>query len=133
MIDIRALRLGDVVRNNGSGTMCTVAAMPTAHMSADGSMYWAARLFGGGECSNPIEWDFVRHEYMQCVHGAIRNIAADAGVSVGDLTRDPPNAGTYSIEVNGVRYSAPDAIGVAELMRVYSEHVMGLGVDVESP
>lgn len=110
MIDIRALRPGDVVRNNGSGTMCTVAAMPTAHMSADGRTYWAARLFGGGECSNPIEWD----------------IAADAGVSVSGLTRDPPNAGTYSIEVDGVRYSAPDAIGVAELMRVYSEHVMGL-------
>ncbi len=119
MIEIASLSPGDIVRNLGSGRVYVVSDVPRPYMPTTGAMYWAVSLLNGPECSNPQEWELYRQ-------------AEQFAAQLSDTC-----AGEYAIEttIHGevVRYSAPDAMGVAELMRVYSEHVMGLGVDVESP
>lgn len=112
MIDIASLSPGDIVRNIGSGNAYTVADDPSVTVKTGQPFRWSAPLVGGIECSNPHEWELL-------AKGPWVNSAA-IGETIG---------GEYAIEVSigdrTVRYSAPSAEGVAELMRVDSDHVMG--------
>ena len=109
MIDIASLSPGDIVRNIGSGREYVVSGVPQPYLPTVGPMYWRVSLLNGPECSNPQEWEVAR--YREPLIGEAIGGEYAIEVSIGDRT---------------VRYSAPSAEGVAELMRVDSDHVMGV-------
>lgn len=59
MIDISALRIGDVVRNIGSGTAYQVTSEPAARIATKGGLHWVAGLTRDIVCDNPKEWELV--------------------------------------------------------------------------
>lgn len=59
MIDISALRIGDVVRNIGSGTAYQVTSEPAARIATKGGLHWVARLTRDIVCDNPQEWELI--------------------------------------------------------------------------
>lgn len=59
MIDISALRIGDVVRNIGSGTAYQVTREPAARIATKGGLHWVAGLTRDIVCDNPQEWELI--------------------------------------------------------------------------